>query len=156
MSAPPVREVRIDLGADAHLPSDYAGEESVRLEAYRRLAAADSVEEVEEVADEWRDRYGPLPEPARLLIKTARLRVEALRIGLGEVLTARRELRLGPVELSDSEQVRLQRLAPAGFVKPGPASGVLILPAPPDRGEGGGKTLDYLLRFLTEMWPSDS
>ena len=152
-AAPPVREVRIDLGADAHLPSAYVGEESVRLEAYRRLASADSAAEVEEVAEEWRDRYGPLPEPARLLIKTARLRVEALRIGLEEALIARRELRLGPVELSDSEQVRLRRLAPAGFVKPGPASGVMILPAPPDRGAGGGKTLDFLLRFLPEMWP---
>ena len=151
--APPVREVRIDLGADAHLPAGYVGEESVRLEAYRRLAAADSPAQVEEVADEWRDRYGPLPPPARLLIKTARLRVEALRIGLEQVLAARRELRLGPVELSDSEQVRLQRLSPAGFVKPGPASGVLILPAPQDGGGGGEKTLDYLLRFLPEMWP---
>ena len=101
---------------------------------------------------------GPLrsaPAPGRLLIKTARLRVEALRIGLEQVLAARRELRLGPVELSDSEQVRLQRLAPAGFVKPGPASGVLILPAPQASGEGGEKTLDYLLRFLPEMWPAD-
>ena len=83
-----MREVRIDLGADAHLPAGYAGEKSVR--------------------------------------------VEALRIGLEQALAARRELRLGPVELSDSEQVRLQRLAPSGFVKPGPASGVLILPAPQD------------------------
>ena len=145
------REVRIDLGVDAHLPSGYVGEETVRLEAYRRLASADSAEEVEEAAAEWRDRYGPLPEPALRLLKMARLRTEALRIGLDEILAARRELRLGPVELSDSEQVRLQRLAPAGFVKPGPASGVLILPAPATPGEGA---LDYLLRFLPEMWPA--
>ncbi len=57
-------EVRIDLPVDAHLPDDYAPGADQRLEAYRRLAATTTVDEVEDVAAEWKDRFGDLPPNA--------------------------------------------------------------------------------------------
>ena len=143
-----VKEVRIDLGVDAHLPTDYVEEQSARLEAYRRLAATSTLEEVEEAEAEWEDRYGPLPPASRRLIKMAQIRVEAVRIGLSEVLAARQEIRLAPVELTESQQVRLQRLMPRALWKPGEEQ--LFIPAP------GGDPLDYLLEFLQTMWPESS
>ncbi len=139
------KEVRIDLGLDAHLPESYAADQNVRLEAYRRLASAVSQEEVEDVAAEWRDRYGPMPPAAERLIETARLRVEAVRIGLEEVVKLRREVRLGPVELTQSQEIRLERLAPAA-VRSGQSR--LFLPLP---RKGG--LLRSLLDFLAAMWP---
>src|SRR5256714_9128910 len=41
-------EVRLDLPVDAHLPRDYVAREELRLEAYRRLAAVTSEEEVDD------------------------------------------------------------------------------------------------------------
>ena len=140
------KEVRIDLGLDAHLPESYAADQNVRLEAYRRLAAAGAQEEVEDVAAEWRDRYGPLPPAAERLIEAARLRVEAVRVGLEEVVKLRREIMLGPVELTQSQEIRLERLQPKAVLRSGQSK--LFIPPPPSGGLAG-----YLLDFLAAMWP---
>jgi transcription-repair coupling factor (superfamily II helicase) len=139
-------EVRIDLPVDAHLPDDYVAEQAARLEAYRRLAAAGAQEAVDDVVAEWEDRYGPLPPRAQALIEIARLRVEALRVGLAEVVRLRHEVKLAPVELSASQEVRLQRLAPRAVLR----SGELFIPAP----ERSPATA--LAGFLRTMWPSAS
>ncbi len=137
-------EVRIDLPVDAHLPDGYVPGDDQRLEAYRRLAAAVTREEVEDVATEWKDRFGDLPTPAEALVDVARLRVEAIRIGLEEIVKLRHEVRMGPVSLKGSEEVRLSRLAPSAVVR-GP---VVFLPAP--RNE----PVAALLAFLRKMWPA--
>ena len=43
--------------------------ERLRLEAYTRIAAIDSDDDVAEVRDELADRYGPPPEPVRSLLE---------------------------------------------------------------------------------------
>ncbi|MHB1585286.1 MAG: transcription-repair coupling factor, partial [Acidimicrobiales bacterium] len=121
--APP--SVNLDVPGDAHLPTDYVPAEDARLEAYRRLAATTTQADVDDVADEWADRYGPVPPPAEGLLAVARLRVECLRLGITEVTVvparvggARRpSARLSPVALPASAQVRLRRLAPGANVR---------------------------------------
>lgn len=143
--APVVKEVRIELPVDAHLPEDYVSEQALRLEAYRRLAMATREEDVDDVAEEWADRFGSLPSAAAALIEIARLRVEALRVGLNEIVNLRREIRLWPVDLSASQEVRLERLSPKAVLRP--QEGILFLPAPDDPVSG-------LLSFLRNMWPA--
>jgi transcription-repair coupling factor (superfamily II helicase) len=92
--------------------------EDDRLEAYRRLARVTTTDELHDVEVEWLDRFGPLPDPARILLALAELRVECLRVGVREiqVLPARTGLRreskarLSPLDLKPSAQVRLRRL----------------------------------------------
>jgi transcription-repair coupling factor (superfamily II helicase) len=139
-----VREVRIELPVDAHLPEDYVPEQGLRLEAYRRLATASDQAGVDDVAAEWVDRFGPLPPAAHTLIDIARLRVEALRVGLNELVQLRHEVRMSPVDLSASQEVRLQRLAPKAILRP--QEGALFLPAPQPLIKG-------LTAFIEEMWP---
>jgi len=141
---PEVKEVRIELPVDAHLPDDYVAEQTLRLEAYRRLAMAINEDHVADVALEWEDRFGPLPPAASALIEIARLRVEALRVGLNEIVKLRHEIRLGPVDLSASQEVRLQRLAPKAVLSP--REGTLFIPSPDNLIPG-------LLTFLRNMWP---
>ncbi len=111
------REVRIDLPVDAHLPPEYIGSDRLRLEAYRRLAAAADEAAVTAVVDELLDRYGPLPEPALRLVAVARLRLLCREFGVAEVSAAGAgsapTLRLSPLTLPDSAQIRLKRLYPA-------------------------------------------
>ena len=71
----------------AHLPNEYIDSEDQRLEAYRRLTAATSDEELEDVVAEWRDRFGPLPLAAEGLLKVMSLRIECLRHGISEIST---------------------------------------------------------------------
>jgi transcription-repair coupling factor (superfamily II helicase) len=136
-------EVRIDVPVDAHLPADYVESGEQRLEAYRRLAATRTQSEVEDVAAEWRDRYGALPEEAGALIDVARLRHEALRIGLTEIVQVRNEVRMSSVALRESEDVRLKRLAPRAVVR----GDVLFVPVWPRGG------IAPILEFLRTMWP---
>jgi len=116
--APPA--VVVDVPGDAHLPKDYVAAEDARMEAYRRLAGATTDADVSDVADEWADRYGPLPAPAQGLLALARLRAACLSRGITEVTmssvrpggTSLPVARMLPVHLAASAQVRLSRLHP--------------------------------------------
>jgi transcription-repair coupling factor (superfamily II helicase) len=136
-------EVRIDLPVDAHLPVSYIADQELRLEAYRRLAATTTNEEVDDVVSEWTDRYGDLPAEAGTLISLARLRVEAIRVGLDEIVNLRHEVKIAPVDLRPSQEVRLQRLQPKAVLRA--AEGVLFIPVPVPLVEG-------LVAFVKKMW----
>jgi transcription-repair coupling factor (superfamily II helicase) len=116
-------DCKIDLPVDAFLPKDYIVRDDLRLEAYRRLAAADSDRAVDDVEAEWVDRYGPVPAPAAMLLSVARVRAHCRRIGITELSVAKGPgfggpawtVKLSPVVLPASKTVRLQRLY-KGFV----------------------------------------
>lgn len=109
--------VRIELPVDAHIPETYIEQESVRLEAYRRLASALTLEDVDEVRQEWIDRFGPLPGEIERLFQIAGLKAECIRHGITEAVYARHRVRLSPVELKASRQVRLKRISPDAIYK---------------------------------------
>ncbi|KAA0092730.1 transcription-repair coupling factor [Mycolicibacterium sp. P1-18] len=107
------KDVRIDLPVDAHLPPDYIGSDRLRLEGYRRLAAAQDDAAVAGVVEELVDRYGPLPEPALLLVAAARLRLLCRQYGVTEVTASATTIRVTPLTLLDSQQMRLKRMYPS-------------------------------------------
>ena len=76
----------IRLGLSAFLPEKYVPDPSQRLVLYKRMAAADEEQLLYEIADELRDRYGALPDPAELLLQLMRFRVllKQLRIETAE------------------------------------------------------------------------
>ena len=55
-------EPNINLGVAAYVPDDYIDDVNERLVIYKRLASVKEDGEVAEIADELRDRYGPLPK----------------------------------------------------------------------------------------------
>ncbi len=143
-------EVRIDLPVDAHLPHDYVPSERLRLETYRRLSEAESEAAVDAIRDELDDRYGPLPEPVENLLEVARFRVLARRVGLHEVVQAGNHVRFGPVELRDSQQVRLARLYPRSLIKA--TVRTILVPRPSTRAIGGQPVRDVeLLRWARKV-----
>ncbi|KUH92751.1 transcription-repair coupling factor [Mycobacterium sp. IS-3022] len=112
------KDVRIDLPVDAHLPPDYIGSDRLRLEGYRRLAAAADENAVDSVVEELVDRYGPLPEPAQRLVAVARLRLLLKQYGITEVSSVSEStLRLAPLQLMDSGQLRLKRMYPSAHYR---------------------------------------
>ncbi|HEX5614000.1 MAG TPA: transcription-repair coupling factor [Acidimicrobiia bacterium] len=134
-------EVQIDVPVTAHLPRDYIGRDDVRMEAYRRLAAVTTPADVDDVRDEWIDRYGPPPAPAEALLEVARLRADCVRLGIRAVSVQKQLVRFEGLELRKSQEVRLQQVAPRatvtadavvvplGSVGGGPAGGVVLLEA---------------------------
>ena len=143
-SAQEPRDVRIDLPVDAHLPPDYIASDRLRLEAYRRLAAAASDDEVDAVVEELVDRYGALPEPALRLVAVARLRLLCRTAGITEVSApSAATVRLSPMTLPDSAQVRLKRMYPAANYRA--TTSTVQVPIPRDGGVGAPRLRDVEL-----------
>jgi transcription-repair coupling factor (superfamily II helicase) len=94
-------EIRIDLPVRAFLPVDYLGQESLRLELYRRVASATSQEELDRARSEAEDRFGPMPPEAETLVELTRLRVACRSLGVEEVGTFRSQIRIRPLDLPD-------------------------------------------------------
>jgi transcription-repair coupling factor (superfamily II helicase) len=118
----------VELPVNAHIPHSYVAGERLRLEAYTRIAAIDSVDDIVAVSEELTDRYGPLPEPVLGLLAVARLRAQARRAGLTDITQQGTHIRFAPVDLPDSRQVRAQRLYPKTVLKP--AVRTMLVPVP--------------------------
>ena len=156
-------ELSLDLPDAAHLPSNYVEAEDVRLEAYRRLGAVRTMEQIDDVRTEWEDRFGPLPVPARALIDVARLRVECLRLAITDVSVTvpgrgaggrggqggRATAKLSPVTLPASAEVRLRRLAPGATYQPD----LHRLLVPMTMPAHGSEFAPLLVELLTELVP---
>jgi transcription-repair coupling factor (superfamily II helicase) len=86
---PPPSEVTppltIDLPLTAHIPDGYVDDLNLRLALYQRLAAVRTVEEIEELARELKDRFGRLPRSVRALLYVVRLRTLAREAGVQSI-----------------------------------------------------------------------
>ncbi|WP_274915320.1 transcription-repair coupling factor [Streptomyces sp. WZ-12] len=150
----PPLEVKIELPVDAHVPHDYAPGERLRLQAYRAIASANSEEDVAAVREELTDRYGKLPEPVENLLLVAGLRMLARSCGVTDITLQGSNIRFGPVELRESQELRLKRLHPRTVLKP--ATRHVLVPRP-TTGRIGGKPvvgrelLAWVGEFLTTI-----
>ncbi|MFE4828888.1 transcription-repair coupling factor [Streptomyces sp. NPDC056672] len=132
----PPLEVKIELPVDAHVPHDYAPGERLRLQAYRAIASATTEADITAVREELTDRYGKLPEPVENLLLVAGLRMLARACGVGEIVLQGPNIRFAPVELRESQELRLKRLHPRTVIKP--AVHQILVPRP-TTGKIGGK-----------------
>jgi transcription-repair coupling factor (superfamily II helicase) len=74
-----------DLQVDSYLPDSYISDGRQKVEIYRRLALAEDLAEVEELAAEVRDRFGEMPEPAVFLFDQARIRMRTGELKISDV-----------------------------------------------------------------------
>ncbi|MFP5312323.1 MAG: transcription-repair coupling factor [Actinomycetes bacterium] len=128
-------EMKIELPVNAHLPHDYVPGERLRLEAYRKLAAALTNEAIDEVQAELVDRYGELPLPAQNLVAVARFRVGAREAGLSDVALQGNFIKFSPAALPESKTMRLNRMYPGSQSKP--ALDAVLIPKPKTARIGG-------------------
>ncbi|MFC3338272.1 transcription-repair coupling factor [Paracandidimonas soli] len=75
----------VNLHSPALLPADYCPDVHARLGLYKRLAHARSEDDLIIIQEELIDRYGKLPEPARTLLTTHRLRIQAEPMGIVKI-----------------------------------------------------------------------
>ncbi|MDB5344477.1 MAG: mfd [Schlesneria sp.] len=82
MKRQPIREhrhVEVTLPVSAFLPLDYVPEGRPKIEMYRKLSSVSSLDDLAELKAEFRDRFGPLPDPAEKLFLVRELQLLALR-----------------------------------------------------------------------------
>ncbi len=128
-------EVKVELPINANLPRDYITGERLRLEAYRRIAEVGTPEQLAEVRAELTDRYGTPPESVENLLAVADFRLHARRYGVHEIAVQGRYVRFAPLELRESQTLRLQRIYKGSLVKP--ALRQILVPRP-DRHRAHG------------------
>jgi transcription-repair coupling factor (superfamily II helicase) len=75
----------VNLHAPALLPETYCGDVHERLVLYKRLANCTTDEELERLTEELVDRFGSLPEQARVLLECHRLRVQGAPLGVQKI-----------------------------------------------------------------------
>ena len=92
--------VRLDFlaaSADEHaaiFPASYIPEAQQRIEIYRKLAQVNDAASSRELKNELRDRFGPLPEAAEMILKVADLKIIASERGVGLIETQEDKLML--------------------------------------------------------------
>ncbi|HHE9385819.1 transcription-repair coupling factor [Haemophilus influenzae] len=76
------QQADIELRVPALLPDDYLGDVNMRLSFYKRIAAAESKAELDELKVELIDRFGLLPDATKNLLQITELRllVEPLKV----------------------------------------------------------------------------
>ena len=125
---PKNNECKVELPVNAHLPVEYIESERLRLDLYRRIADAHNDEDLSEISAELVDRFGPIPKPAQELMAVASLRLFAKSLGLTDIAISGKNLRLSPVYLPESAQIKLTRLYPGSIYKN--ASQILLVARP--------------------------
>jgi transcription-repair coupling factor (superfamily II helicase) len=128
-------DVTIELPVDAHVPHTYIATERLRLEAYRKVAAAADAAGLAAVRAELADRYGPVPAAVDNLLEVAAFRQHVRGAGLTDVTAQGRFVRFAPVQLAESAQLRLKRLYPGAVLKP--AVRTVLVPFPTTARIGG-------------------
>ncbi|KIF82614.1 transcription-repair coupling factor [Noviherbaspirillum autotrophicum] len=85
LAAPLSTTTEINLHVPALLPQDYCGDVHERLSLYKRLANCDRQEAIDDLQEELIDRFGKMPDPAKALIETHRLRLAATPVGIVKI-----------------------------------------------------------------------
>ncbi len=87
----------IALPLAAYIPEDYISNLNTRLSLYRRLATIERIEEIEDIAQELRDRFGALPQSVRNLLYIIEIKILAARAGAESIYTQGKQVVLNPV-----------------------------------------------------------
>ncbi len=85
LEEPLEQQVEVDLGEPALLPEDYLPDVNARLVLYKRIAAAKTQDELDELQVEMIDRFGLLPDPARNLLHATALKLVAAPLGIRKI-----------------------------------------------------------------------
>ncbi|MFC4292005.1 transcription-repair coupling factor [Sphingorhabdus arenilitoris] len=76
---------QITIDAPILIPEDYVPDLSVRMALYRRLNDVEDAQEMEGFAAEMADRFGPIPAPAKNLLRLIEIKQNALTAGVAKM-----------------------------------------------------------------------
>ena len=139
----------INMHAPALLPDDYLPDVHMRLILYKRIANAPTEIALQELREEIIDRFGLLPDPAKLLFTVTELKIKATPLGIRKIdagpLGARIEFHRQP-NVDPTVIIRLLQTAPQTYRLQGPAQ-LRILGDYPD----AATRVDAVTRLLEEL-----
>jgi transcription-repair coupling factor (superfamily II helicase) len=84
----PIPTAVVDLGFATYIPKNYIPVNRHRMDVYRKIAVARADEDLEQIAGELADVYGPVPEEVRLLLDLAQMRIKASRLEIKSIVAS--------------------------------------------------------------------
>jgi transcription-repair coupling factor (superfamily II helicase) len=97
------RPVRVDARVDAYVPASYIASEAFKIDLHRRLALAESEDELRELRAGVEDRYGPVPEPVDALFAIQEAKLKLARAEASYLVFRMGRLTVGPVVLGSTD-----------------------------------------------------
>jgi transcription-repair coupling factor (superfamily II helicase) len=107
---PIARPVRVDARISAYVPADYIPSEAQKIDLHRRLALAETEDEIRELHAALQDRYGPVPEPVENLFAIGEARLKLARLGADYLVYRDGKLTVGPLVLGSGELRELREV----------------------------------------------
>ncbi len=77
----------VSISGATYIPDSYIGDDAQKLDVYRRLSKLADLNDLDQLAAELRDRFGPLPREAQHLISGSKIRILGSQLGIERVLT---------------------------------------------------------------------
>jgi len=111
--------VRLDVNVDAYVPADYVPYEQAKIDVHRRLAGALELADVEQLREELKDRFGPIPEPVENMLALQRARIKFGQAGARTVSFHGDRLAVVPIELDSTRARRLREELPGALYESG-------------------------------------
>ncbi len=111
---PQLPPATVGLPLSAYIPEEYVSDLSIRLNLYQKLARLESVEEVEAMAQEFSDRFGPLPDQVKNLLYAVKIKLLAIKAGIESISTEDSQIVLRRFQGMYFDRVKL-----AGFSRDG-------------------------------------
>ena len=87
----------VALPLSAYIPEEYVSKLSTRLNLYRKLVNIGRIEEIRNMAQELRDRFGALPQQVEGLLYIIEIKIRAAKAGVGSIYTQGKQVVLSPV-----------------------------------------------------------
>ena len=84
----------INLGISIRIDADYIPEENQRLRMYKRIAAAQTQPDLDDVLAEMKDRYGDPPQSVLNLLSAGEIRLHCQQLGIAQLDRKRTQIEL--------------------------------------------------------------
>ena len=90
------RECAVSLKADAFIPKNYISDAGQRMEMYKKIARIQTEDDLDDITDEFCDRFGDIPSPVVSLCRISLIRAVGASCGLTKIDQNDRTLSLYP------------------------------------------------------------
>ncbi|MCK4851370.1 MAG: hypothetical protein KAT11_08465, partial [Phycisphaerae bacterium] len=84
--APEEPYVHLELGIAGLIDKSYVASDRQRVELYRRLVGAQTIEDLEQLEEDMKDMFGPLSRGTRAAVDLAELRILAARWKINSII----------------------------------------------------------------------
>ncbi len=103
-----VSNITIDLPLPSYLPHDWIPEMALRLQIYRRIGSLSSMDDVDQMRDELRDRFGNLPPAVEGLLYGIDVKLLAQQAGATAIIHINRVIHVKLPYLAEISRERLE------------------------------------------------